>query len=421
MFNTSTFNRLVLACMFVLPWQTVYVFHIFTIADGLSAFAVTGVYVSQVMILLMAIYGFMLLPVSKRIMAGKRFGVMALFFAVFTAISSAPFITLSLLWHIGVSALLAFSVLHQETNREMVLRAFVLGLIAPSIIGFVQSLLGTFPASTVFGIAARDAEVLGESVIQLSNGTRFLRAYGTFPHPNIFGGYLVIGLLALMEWWKKSKSKQEKIALIVIAGILCSALLLTFSRSAWLALALAFSLLALKHVFKHIPFVKLASVFTAVALTAVLVLTYVSGASSWRPMSDGDFEARSVSERVMQYQEFLPVIAPTFLTGSGIGTYPWAVEKVFPERAWFMYQPIHNVWFLLFAELGVILCGILLIMLARRTVRVNQYSPFFILAISTLVSISFFDHYLVTLWPGIALTACVFAFIRGFTSVDKSE
>ncbi len=72
----------------------------------------------------------------------------------------------------------------------------------------------------------------GPSVVQLADGARWLRAYGTLPHPNILGGFLLAlmaGPLAIFlrgrvrRWWA-----------LGLFGIATGALVPTFSRSVWL-------------------------------------------------------------------------------------------------------------------------------------------------------------------------------------------
>jgi O-antigen ligase len=114
-----------------------------------------------------------------------------------------------------------------------VLVAFLLGLIIPIALGWFQVLTGGSSESTLLGIADKDAQTLGVAVVETDDG-RTLRAYGTFPHPNIFGGYLAVGVIALAWLTRFAKSKREIALMLVGSAVLGSTLIVTFSRSAWL-------------------------------------------------------------------------------------------------------------------------------------------------------------------------------------------
>ncbi len=81
---------------------------------------------------------------------------------------------------------------------------------------------------------------LGEPVISVAQpgvakieifGHQLLRAYGTFSHPNVFGGYLVIAILGAL--YLKAIRFRE-----IIISICLLALIFSFSRSALLAFLL---------------------------------------------------------------------------------------------------------------------------------------------------------------------------------------
>lgn len=94
---------------------------------------------------------------------------------------------------------------------------------------------------------------------------RFYRAYGTFEQPNPFGGYMGLnGLLALgtsvglvvwwgERWWQNKKGVWAKISLWDVAGVLffgvgaaacILALIMSWSRGAWLGFVAASGILA---------------------------------------------------------------------------------------------------------------------------------------------------------------------------------
>ncbi len=79
----------------------------------------------------------------------------------------------------------------------------------------------------------------GASVVQLPGGTRWLRAYGTFPQPNILGGFLCLALpLVAGVYLRLPRRSRAAWLLLVSLALGALALLLSFSRAAWLGIVL---------------------------------------------------------------------------------------------------------------------------------------------------------------------------------------
>ena len=77
----------------------------------------------------------------------------------------------------------------------------------------------------------------GASIVQLPSGARWLRAYGTFPHPNILGGFLCLALPVVTGAYLRLPWRSVWAWLLLASlalGLL--ALLLSFSRAAWLGI-----------------------------------------------------------------------------------------------------------------------------------------------------------------------------------------
>ena len=97
-------------------------------------------------------------------------------------------------------------------------------------------------------------QVLGESVVGPYGwgvakvealGQFFLRSYGTFPHPNILGAFLVLGILCAVGNTLENSKNHHRIRClggILLINLYIFALFLTFSRAAWLGAAVGLSL-----------------------------------------------------------------------------------------------------------------------------------------------------------------------------------
>ena len=287
--------------------------------------------------------------------------------------------------------------------------------------------VGQFFSQTVthipgFGMAPQTAARLGSFVIE--TGTeRWLRAYGAFGSPNILGGYLalvfVIGLLLYLK-----SSPPQKIFFTVGQMVVVAGLVLSFSRGAWAAVgagAIATVILTPplrgknlcpNHQEDRDPSVVSLSqddseprndilkqlVF---CFLVVAVLFFI-----FRPLFTTRFtpsvrlESRSLAERAGQYRDALSILKEHWLTGVGPGAYTAALVGKHPERPVWNLQPAHNIYLLLFVELGAV--GFVLFFwwcffIARRILeRERRWFP----VLLTLLVLGLFDHWLASLYIG---------------------
>lgn len=268
----------------------------------------------------------------------------------------------------------------------------------------------TYPAGQLF--MGRDAEILaaqsGASVVETASGARWLRAYGSVPHPNVLGGLLVAFLLPLAGWYLRGAGRWSPPLLMVIllgtAGVA-----LTFSRSAWLGLAtggITLGLLAWRErgsddrrAGRGLELaLGMALVWLALgALFADLFFTRVGGL-------DTRLERRSVMERLALRDAALDVMRAGPLTGVGTGNAVLA-EMTLAGRRWPL-EPVHNVPLLAASEVGapggVAWLGVLVglgLSLVRRRPGMDPLLWGVGAGAAALCVISLFDHYLWTHAP----------------------
>ncbi|MDA0208504.1 MAG: O-antigen ligase family protein [bacterium] len=399
--------------LFLLPFQTRYVAARFGLSSNGSEFGTMSLYaVELLMLLTFIIRGGVKVRSDYRTFIWLTLGILAIA-ALSLVLSIDPAVSASQLMHLGFAMMLFLLLLDERTDIRLSLGAFCVGLIIPSVFGIIQVLMGGFPPSSMLGIATRSASMLGDSVFFFGDH-RILRAYGTFPHPNIFGGYLAIGMIAA-TWLQRKKFRNlvtEKMGTwlpLFFAG----ALLLTGSRSAMFGLILAaivsFVVLKLKSMnLARTLVVPVAFLF----IGGVLALSFGTNLGSLRIGSEA--ESYAISERAQQYADYPEVIGQHWLIGSGLGSYSLAYEQARPTYEWWQYQPIHNTILLIIAEIGLI--GALIVLSWSSVIDKLNFARFpnkdavaaFAMGNVVLV-ILFFDHYLWSLWPGLALIAIVMA------------
>ncbi len=416
----------------MLPWQTRYIFDQHLIAGETFEFGVISLYAVEVLVVLaLILYGRLKICRIYQKAVGFSFLILCLalismFWAINGEVAFGQFV------HVLVAMMLFLLLLDSRTNLRWVSIGLIAGLLIPIGLGLWQVIVGSSIASTWLGLAVRDAQTLGDSVLILEDGTRILRAYGTFGHPNIFGGYLAVGLLSLLFLplpkgeVEGVASSSRSISWWISIIVLLIGLILTYSQSAWIALIVGLVCGVLVLLFCH-PERKrrihssrffglwpqndktlswLAGLFSILvivgSIVGVLTLNSIGANQS------------SITERADQYQEWPRVVSNSIVLGVGLGNYTYAVEQFDQTREWWQYQPVHNTPMLILGELGLlgfVLIGLWITSMDKLNFkRLPAKAPVVALMMGcSLLVIAGLDHYLWTQWAGLALVVYVMA------------
>lgn len=306
-------------------------------------------------------------------------------------------------------------------------RAFAIGGLAAL---FIQATLGIWQfasQSTAFmgplGLnwpGLLTPAMQGASVVQLEDGTRWLRAYGSLPHPNILGGLVFAFLAGVAALYLLNREHRPWLLIGTSLGAVL--LVLTFSRSAWLALAVFWLILLFQ--WRKFNWMRLTLLLvTSLACLALstwavwpLIFTRSSGATVAT-------EAFSSKARAWLMQESMQFILERPLTGMGAGAF--IIELSRRASLGYIIEPVHDLPLLLSAELGlggaVLLAGLVGALLlqawrARRPLAAIQLA-----ALAGLGVISLFDHYLWTLAPGQILLSAALGLWAGQLRLQEAQ
>ncbi|MBN1584762.1 O-antigen ligase family protein [Candidatus Uhrbacteria bacterium] len=283
--------------------------------------------------------------------------------------------------------------------------------------------IGQFLTQSVFsfkwlGMAAHRASDLGAYVAETGDG-RWLRAYGSFGHPNILGFFLVLGIVSAAALLSDGSGRRTRIAVWPILAVIGAALIFTLSKSALIAGAVA---LAVCLVFafgkKNRESVRvIGTVSLLVFLGMAAVFPFAKDPVLSRIAVANRLETNSVSERMDLISDAVTVFRHRPFFGVGPGQMPLAVHQgTADSRSPWGYQPVHNVPLLVLTETGavglaawLVLFGFLLISAIRNFKSPHQ--SFFLAFLSAVLVVSIFDHFLWSLWPGQLMVWLVMALI----------
>ncbi|MFB6181944.1 MAG: O-antigen ligase family protein [Candidatus Magasanikbacteria bacterium] len=290
--------------------------------------------------------------------------------------------------------------------------------------GVLQALLAIFQFATqstfaldLLGMSSQPIIASGTSVIEGGRIGRWLRAYGSFPHPNMLGGYLsfvVISLISAVSV-RDFEFKYEKIIISITLMILAAGVFVSFSRAAWLVLIVTL-IFTCFHVFFHNK-AHSNKVTDSVIVTTVLfiILVVVSFPLVETRLSiSSSTEVRSVTQRMSGIALAGAVLEDHTLLGVGANNYTAAlIDKIPGEPGWF-YQPVHNSFLLFLVEFGLV--GTLLLIAAviawyyfmfhRKVIHPDDafYLSLIIFAVFILGNL---DHYLASSFVGIMMLSTV--------------
>ncbi|HZS13042.1 MAG TPA: O-antigen ligase family protein [Candidatus Dormibacteraeota bacterium] len=191
------------------------------------------------------------------------------------------------------------------------------------------------------------------SVITAADGTRFLRAYGLTDHPNILGGLLAAGLLLLIGLGSRRRAARVPLLATVAVGL--AALLVTFSRGAWLGMLVGLGVLAamLLATRDRARLRQLAIVCAAGAVVAApFVVPYRTALAARTNPAASATETRSIDERAALALATAQIVTRHPLLGVGAGGLPEAMRLADPG---FRYtdQPSSIVLLDAVAETGI--------------------------------------------------------------------
>lgn len=310
---------------------------------------------------------------------------------------------------LGITALFVVVLLCAAPPAQFVVGAVVIGLVWNSGITIAQALNQGWLGLWFLDELHFDASRPGVSLLQ-AGGLRFIRPYGLLPHPNMLAGMLLIGMLAAAAWLLSAR-RWLRWSGTLILPVSFYALLVTFSRGAWLGLAAGgLAVLPLLRVDFRRPAVRRHLALAALLLGLVggiFFFQYAPFLASRAGANSESIELRSVSDRIVFIDFAQRSIAERPLLGVGIGNFPWRTSYYLVETFYDLRgDNVHHVMLSAWAELGIV--GFVLVIAAlivgietalqqikcgcrhidERAAKIGLFA-----GVMALIVVGLFDHY----------------------------
>jgi hypothetical protein len=431
-----------------LPWQTRWIWRQGILNNGSWEYGTFSLYVTEILFLIIFFFGLVsIIGKRKNKDKAKEDSTGFSFYILIFVLALASFI--STFWAADyLLAIYAFTklmegiallalVIRIQFSLKKLAYTLVAAALVQSILAFWQSFSQSIIGTKWLGMSEQFSFLGGASVVESAAG-RWLRAYGSLPHPNILGGFLAISLIMLFGLAFVTEKRAERYFVLISSIIINAALFLSFSRESWIGYFLA--LIFLSYIIFRGKNQRLKIIFSDLFIITLIVGAIFSivlrNEFLTRSLASGRLETKSTEERISYSSEAYELINNNLSSntdwykGAGIGNYTVALYKLNNQMNSWDYQPVHNLYLLLFTELGVggIIVILFLILKIFKDIKIrklagerkiiisanklyisdivslaNKFDYWFLIFSAILIEIgiiSLFDHYFWTLYVG---------------------
>lgn len=284
---------------------------------------------------------------------------------------------------------LAFIVLLVAKEKKLEIKSWVLkplflSLLTFSFIAFGQFILQRTIGGFFYWLGERSFTLATPGIAKFNFlGQWYMRPYSTFPHPNVMAGFFAVGLVLLL-----GKKYFHWSLLFVLLAIV-----LSVSHGVWVSLIIVglfyFLTRRRKELFKRL-YILIITLTIAVSLILPIVSDNLLGTLEYSEEVHRRLSLAKVSGLMMAARPFVGVGMNNFIV-------ELANSKNAPLVSWW-FQPVHNIFLLVFSEVGILGFGLFLIFLSTVVRKgLSREDRTLALAFLLIILTGFMDHYWLTL------------------------
>jgi len=288
-------------------------------------------------------------------------------------------------------------------DRFLAAKSFVAGALLEAFIALLQFVFQRDLGLRFLGESILSPALAGVAKIDLPFG-KLVRAYGTFPHPNVLGAFLLTALFIVSWLFFRKKSSFGFFAPVFSA--LLGGLFISFSRSALIVFYIFFSLCLVmlfpRTIFRE-SWRKASFVFFAAsAVFCALLFLPLRYTFQFSPHQS------SLTQRVFYNRAALEAVKQSPYFGVGEGNFVGYLKSGYKGLPQWQYQPVHNIYLLIASQSGLpalfsfLLFVFFLLFNSFKTAfrRGGSERIFVLAAFLSFLVLGFFDHYFFTLQQG---------------------
>lgn len=259
-----------------------------------------------------------------------------------------------------IKVMILFLIIANELDRPSRIWHCAFGLllvgIAESAIALAQYRMKGLLGLEILGETTNTAiDVMGSTSVQ---GQSVFRPSGLLQHPNLLGMYLALLLPLALGLLMVSKRPVSRIFFLLTLIVGAPTLIITLSRSSWVAATISVSLLLTLTLFRSRLRPRSLSVISLAGLLGVVILGAFFG-----PITDRLLRSKedATTAREIWKADARSIIEAAPLFGHGLNSYSYVVRDYSTLRIETYASPlliVHHIFYLWWAETGIV--GLLL-------------------------------------------------------------
>lgn len=319
------------------------------------------------------------------------------------------------------------------------LMAIIISSLVQACISIYQFLQQKSVGLSFLGESQISPSILGVAKIDVSS-IKMIRAYGTFPHPNMLAAFLLIGLaftffcflrrtstinimrrnnfLLNCSTWNNLAPRNAfriyEMLLYISSLILLLAIFLTFSRMGIiLSLPLIF---AFSFISRRADRIYTISVSVFCFLLVIIFSSSIISRLQEKQLS----KAEPTSLRGIYIDASKRIIMEETLLGSGPGTNVIKQLAISPRLNPWEFQPVHNTYLLIISDMGflmLITLGLSMAIIVVRHTLIREGEGILWLTLALMLASALFDHYLYSFSQGHAIISLLAIALLSINSI----